>query len=58
MRASLTVLAVVLLVIAVLVNTGCGLKGDLYLPEDEPATAPSEADEDEEAGKQSDSSGA
>lgn len=46
MRVSLTALAAVLLLLASLALGGCGLKGDLYLPESEPATA-SDEDRDE-----------
>ncbi|RFF29446.1 LPS translocon maturation chaperone LptM [Wenzhouxiangella sediminis] len=47
MRSSLTALAAVLLSLAALSVSGCGLKGDLYLPGDE-ATAPApEPNEDE-----------
>lgn len=49
MRASLTALAVALLLVAVTAATGCGLKGDLYLPESEaPDTAPEPSGETEE----------
>jgi predicted small lipoprotein YifL len=30
--------------------TGCGLKGDLYLPESAPATAPTEEDDEDKDG--------
>lgn len=39
MRASLTVLALGLLLLATAPLAGCGLKGELYLPEEE-STAP------------------
>ncbi|WP_376696727.1 LPS translocon maturation chaperone LptM [Wenzhouxiangella sp. EGI_FJ10305] len=58
MRASLTVLVTILLAVVVLASTGCGLKGDLYLPEDETATAPPQAAEDGEDVEKSDSPGA
>lgn len=48
MRASLTVLAAVLLAFAALTVSGCGLKGDLYLPENEAPEAPDESGEDAE----------
>lgn len=54
MRASLTALAVALLLIAILAGSGCGLKGDLYLPEDETPAANADA---EEADEQSDQPG-
>lgn len=55
MRSSLTALAAVLLSLAALSVSGCGLKGDLYLPADE-ATAP--APEPEEDGRDETSDGA
>lgn len=50
MRASLTALAGMLLIFATLALGGCGLKGDLYLPE-QPPPAPSQDDEDRERGE-------
>lgn len=53
MRASLTVLAAVLLVVAALVVSGCGLKGDLYLPEDQaPASSDESADSADDANEE------
>jgi predicted small lipoprotein YifL len=51
MPASLTALARCLLVAMVLGVSGCGLKGDLYLPEAEPpaAEAPDEEREREDS---------
>jgi len=53
MRASLTALALGLLVIAALAGTGCGLKGDLYLPEDETEATPPDTDEEEDGNRPS-----
>ena len=47
MRSSLTALAAVLLAAATLTISGCGLKGDLYLPESESTVPPPDAPEDE-----------
>lgn len=46
MRSSLTALAAVLLTVAALTISGCGLKGDLYLPGDESASPAPKSDED------------
>jgi predicted small lipoprotein YifL len=54
MRSSLTVLAAGLLALAAAATTGCGLKGDLYLPEDETAAPAPEADETDEEGERRD----
>lgn len=53
MRASLTALACCLLAVVLFGASGCGLKGDLYLPETEPP-ADETADEERE-GDDSDS---
>jgi predicted small lipoprotein YifL len=52
MRTSLTARALCLLAVAVLGLSACGLKGDLYLPEPEPApaeTAEDTAESDDDA---------
>ncbi len=57
MRSSLTALAAVLLAVATLTVSGCGLKGDLYLPASESTTPPADAPEgepDEEAANKPD----
>ncbi len=46
MRSSLTALAALLLSLAALSVSGCGLKGDLYLPTDEAAAPAPEPEED------------
>jgi predicted small lipoprotein YifL len=51
MRVSLTALASVLLLVASLALGGCGLKGDLYLPEDEPAAASGEDRDEADTGE-------
>jgi len=48
MRASLTALAVALLSVAAIAVTGCGLKGDLYLPETDTPASPETAEKQEE----------
>ncbi|NBB92378.1 MAG: hypothetical protein GVY32_04320 [Gammaproteobacteria bacterium] len=48
MRASLPALAAALLFVGALTLAGCGLKGDLYLPESPPA-------EDDSAGEETES---
>lgn len=48
MRASLPALAAALLLIGTMSLIGCGLKGDLYLPEAAPAEEDSAGDEAEE----------
>ncbi len=52
MRASLTALAVALLCLAVLAGTGCGLKGDLYLPEDDASASPGSSGEKDDGDDQ------
>ena len=55
MRASVPFIAAILWLSALLALSGCGLKGDLYLPDEPPApqaasqveTSPSAPDEDE-----------
>lgn len=54
MRNSLTVLAVGLLVLAASTLAGCGLKGDLYLPEDDPEAASPQPGEEQEDTESSD----
>ncbi|MDZ7790471.1 MAG: lipoprotein [Xanthomonadales bacterium] len=48
MRASLTALAIALLCVAAIAVTGCGLKGDLYLPDNDTSAAPETAEEKED----------
>lgn len=38
-----------LLIALTLFTTGCGLKGDLFLPDESPATAPADTDDEDEA---------
>ena len=46
MRASLTALAPALLLIAAVAASGCGLKDDLYLPEEEAAPPAADSADD------------
>jgi len=54
MRASLTALAVALLCVAAIAVTGCGLKGDLYLPDQDTSAVPESPEEQQEEKKNDD----